>query len=408
MIQLDNCVRNLFFSLSIVSITVFVPHHVFAAHHANSSVAKETVDLGGRVMNGTHNKPGPGGLEVRLIHLGKAGVRTLGVTKTSNEGRFQFSNLKVPEGKGHVLLVTLYQGVPYIVMPRMGSRSNRLPIYAVGSDSSKVHVDSHQILVRVEKERLVFRESLRLNNFGNTTYVSSGDGTLTFDLPRGAKLLHFPEGLNQKLVKITSGRVESSEPILPGTRQINLIYSISSPSSKLSVERRVQFHTKQFKVMTMEFGMREPISSDLDYTGVFGEDLGDRFHVASGGGFSRGKLVQFTISRDVRNASIEMIFLVFTGMVIVVLVLLFTIRRRRFGVLKVGQSKLKNSSVSMGFPLSEEAEENLRKERDELLHSIMALDYKLEAGQIQESEYIEERSALKLRAIEVMRKIGKP
>lgn len=408
MILFNNCVRNSFFSLAIVSSIVPMSEHVLAVHHADPSVGKVTVDFGGRVMNGTHNKPGPDGLKVRLIHLGKAGVRTLGVVKTSNKGRFQFSNLKVSgTDKGHVLLVTLYQGVPYIAMPRMRSKSNQLLIYAVGRDSSKVLIDSHQILVRVEEEKLVFREVLRLNNFGNTTYALSGGGTLTFDLPRGAKLLQFPEGLNREFVKITSERVESSEPILPGPRQINLIYSLSNSLSKLPVERQMQFHTKQFKVMTMEFGMREPLSSDLDYKGVFGEDLGDRFHVATGEEFPPGKLVRFTISRDIQSTSVEMIFLVFSGVVVIVLVLFFLIRRRRSGGLEVRQFKSESNSVPI-LPLSEETTESLHRERGELLQSIMTLDCKLEAGQIRESEYKEERSALKLRAIEVMRKIGKP
>ena len=423
---------NLLMRLSLTSLVIILSamiaaHAARGAHHEKSGASPAgkpgstppsrtgPAEIEGQVRNGTRNGPGPEGLTVRLIHLGEEGVRPLGVTKTDVDGRFRFSNVKVPKtGKAHILAITQYQGVPYFGMARADDKSNPLLIYEIGADPSKVVVDSHQILVRVEEGRLVFREALRLANSGNTTYVPNSGGTLAFDLPKGAELLQAPEGLNPNSVKMTRGKVVSSEPLPPGFRQINLIYTVREPPAQLPVEKRIQFPTKRFEVMTTEFGMRQPLSYDLDYDGVFGEDIGDRFHVASKGDLPPGKLIRLTISRDVQSSSVETAFLAIAAVVIVGLFLPSLIRRRRLAGAKSVEAGPKGGSGSAKSAPSppklrpEEDREALLEERSELLRSIAVLDDELDAGKIQESEHERNRSALKLRAVELTRKIGKP
>ena len=73
-----------------------------------------------------------------------------------------------------------------------------------------------------------------------------------------------------------------------------------------------------------------------------------------------------------------------------------------------GGSGSAKSAPSLPKLRPEEDREALLEERSELLRSIAVLDDELDAGKIQKSEHERKRSALKLRAVELTRKIGKP
>ncbi|MFQ5692813.1 MAG: hypothetical protein ACE5IM_07195, partial [Nitrospinota bacterium] len=155
----------------------------------------------GQVFNGTLNRPASSGVEVRLIAIDGRNIRSLGVTKTDASGRFSFPGVKAPSaGKGHLLTVTQYKGAPYMALAPTDGKEGRLLVFELTRDPKGIRVESHQVLVRFEEDRLVFRETLRLVNSGKATYRSGNGETLAFTLPPGAELLQPPAGLNPKEV----------------------------------------------------------------------------------------------------------------------------------------------------------------------------------------------------------------
>ena len=411
----------------------FRPAPVWGAHHEkpargtgpSAKTAAETGRVHGRVINGTLKRPASEGLEVRLISLGEKGVTPLGVTRSDASGRFAFSGVKAPEtGKGHLLAVTQYLGVPYLALARTGGREVRLLIFELTKDPSKIVVESHRVLVRYEQGRLVFRETVRFTNTGAATYAGENGKTLAFDLPAGAELLRSPEGLNPNTVKMRDGRVSSAEPVPPGFKQVNLVYAVREPPAQLPVVRRVQFQTRKFAVLTMEYGMRQPLSTDLKYEGVFGENLGDRFHVASKADLSPGAQIRYTISRDVESSFAETLFLGIAAVVVLGLTIPFVIRRRRVARLASGKTGMKEGVKPKAPPAPpappavpaadtarrgsapDRGEADLGRERGETLRRIAALDDDRETGKIPEWEYETRRAELKRRALDLSKRIA--
>jgi len=411
------------------------PPAVWAAHDEKPPVhpgpspkaVSETGRVHGRVFNGTLKRPPPKGVEVRLISLGEKGVTPLGITKSDGSGRFFFSGVKPPAaGKGHLLAVIQHLGVPYFSLARTGGKETRLLIFDLTRDPSKIVIEDHQVLVRYEAkgERLVFRETVRLANTGAATYQGKNGETLTFTLPDGAELLRPPDGLNPKAVKMMGRRVISAEPVRPGIRQVKLVYAVREPPAQLPVEKRFQFRTRRFQVMTMEFGMRQPLSSDLKYEGVFGENLGDRFHVASKTDVSPGARIRYTISRDVESAFAETVFFGVATLVVLGIAVPFALRRRRVariaaenaGKKEGGGGGVKPKAPSAPPPpLVKPAREGSApsltpaasdRERTEVLRLIAALDDDRQGGEIPEGEYESKRAALKQRALDLSKRMA--
>ncbi len=410
------------------------PAAVWAAHDEkpparpgpSPKAVSETGRVHGRVFNGTLKRPPPKGVEVRLISLGEKGVTPLGITKSDASGRFVFSAVKAPAaGKGHLLAVTQHLGVPYFALARIGGKETRLLIFDLTRAPSKIVVEDHQVLVRYEQERLVFRETVRLANTGAATYAGKDGETLAFTLPDGAELLRSPEGLNPGSVKMSGRRVISAEPVRPGIRQVKLVYAVREPPAQLPVEKRFQFRTRRFQVMTMEFGMRQPLSSDLKYEGVFGENLGDRFHVASKTDVSPGARIRFTISRDVESAFAETVFFGVAALVVLGIAVPFALRRRRVARIAAenagkneGEGGAEPSAPPPPPPSSPPAKSAREgsapsltpaasdRERTEVLRLIAALDDDRKGGKIPEGEYEAKRAALKRRALDLSKRMA--
>ncbi|MFQ5914289.1 MAG: hypothetical protein ACE5JS_14005 [Nitrospinota bacterium] len=391
------------------------------------------LEVWGVVVNGTLNRPAPAGLEVRLVAIDGENVRTLGVTKTDGSGRFAFPGVKAPEaGKGHFLTVTQYRGVPYMTLAPPGGKEGRLLVFELTGDPSGMRVEAHRLWVRYEEGRLIFRESIHLVNTGASTFVAEGGETLSFSLPAGAEMLQPPSGLNPQAVRMRPGSVHSSDPLPPGLRQVELVYAISDPPAQLPVEKSFQFSTKQFQVMVPEIGMRLPSPSDLNYQGVFGEDVGNRVHLASKADLPAGARVQFTLSRDVESRFSEPLFLGIVAVVVLGLAVPIALRRRRRRLARLGAGRrggrasgaeemrapaaaVLPKSETMRPPSSEPAPHpsdgtearttDLVQERGELLAQIAALDDEWQAGQVPKEAYGARRTELKRRALEISRKM---
>ncbi|HJM41956.1 MAG: hypothetical protein QGF68_01460 [Nitrospinota bacterium] len=320
-------------------------------------------------------------------------------------------------GKGHLLAVTRHLGVPCFALARAGGKETRLLIYDLTRDPSKIVVESHRVLVRYEQERLVFREAVRLANTGAATYAGKNGETLAFTLPDGAELLRPPEGLNPNAVKMRGRRVISAEPIPPGPKEVNLLYAVREPPAQLPVEKRFQFRTRRFQVMTTEFRMRQPLSSDLKYEGVFGENLGDRFHIASKTDVSPGSRIRYTISRDVESAFAETVFFGIAAVVALGIAIPFALRRRRVSRIAAENAGKKEGLKPKAAPppsaksVQAGAAPNLSpaaldRERTEVLRLIAALDDDRQVGKGPEGEYEAKRAALKRRALDLSKRIA--
>ncbi|MEE8109510.1 MAG: hypothetical protein V3T44_00630, partial [bacterium] len=239
-----------------------------------------------------------------------------------------------------------------------------------------------------------------------------------------AELLQPPGGLNPQGVRMGPGLVSSFDPLPPGPKQVDLLYAISDPPAQLHVEKKFRFPTKRFAVMVPELGMRLPSPSDLKYEGVFGEDIGNRSHLASKADLPAGGRVRFILSRDVESPFAESMFLGIAAVVVLGLAVPFALRRRRLARQGAGRKERKDRAVRVGTSVSASPESGAApstpspperaaapdwaRERSEFVRLIAALDDDWEAGRIPEKRYESRRAELKARALETSKKIGRP
>lgn len=207
---------------------------------AYCTVASASAAIDGIVTNGTTGKPQPN-VPVMLVKPGQGGMRTLGTTKSDNQGHFQFTHDE--PGGGPQLLQADYQGVNYntLLTPNMSTSGVDVRVYNATKSPANARIMQHMIVLEPGDAQTSVSETIILQNASNETYANPGLGGIRFYLPRSAdgQVRVSVQGPGGMPLPRTAEKTDETDvmkvdyPIKPGETQVNLSYilHVGSPGT---------------------------------------------------------------------------------------------------------------------------------------------------------------------------------
>ncbi len=195
---------------------------------ASALAAFPAVD--GTVTNRTANKPQPGAI-VQLYRLGQSGPEFMSMAKSDAQGHFSIAQ-DLPPGP-HLLMIS-YAGVNYNAMlpPGQPTTGLNLTVYESSTKPGDAKIAGHTLLLEPGQGQVGVTESFFYANSGSVTYHDPANGTLRFQLPKGAQTPRIrvtePGGMpiqREPEQTKTKDQYKLAFPIKPGETEFDITYT---------------------------------------------------------------------------------------------------------------------------------------------------------------------------------------
>ena len=213
--------------------------------------AQETGSIGLTVVNGTTGLPMAGHEVVLLNHSSEEGPdQTLARVVTDNEGRYEFTGLRV-DGS-HYVVATRYLEMPYLTEhipldPATGRRETQLQVYDITTDETALVHSAVHLVIEANPDVLTITEIIVVENRGSLTFApppSVGMG-LVYTLPAAAfGLQPMVDGLQH-----TDRGLVFSGSISPGVARIVYAYNVDRASIDHRFTRQMDYDVERVQVL---------------------------------------------------------------------------------------------------------------------------------------------------------------
>ena len=347
----------------------------------------DAVEVKGRVINGTFDKP-EGGVAVQLVYHSAQSAEVLSDT-TGSDGRFSFTLANEPGADVPVMLSAEYEDVPYR-SDRVIDLSAEIEIKVFESTDQDTHIEviSHHLIVDADERQAT--QIIILQNTGDRTYKTGTGHGHGVEVP-------LPNGVTEAASEIpgvhTHGQIlVDSRPVPPGRMQ--LAFATPLPADGRFVQR-LKYATPSIDAfvtpVTAEVG-------DLSMQDLGQVTMGERdFRRLISENVPAGGEVSFTL-RGVAPAG---------GTESSESADVFDVNEKgpwALGGLALG-ALLALAYLKMGFKdsVTIEAGGELGSEirRAALIEQIADLDDRLEAGNIKDADHAKRRDALKAEVVDL-------
>jgi mono/diheme cytochrome c family protein len=350
----------------------------------------------GVVSNGTADARLPEGLVVTLVGLeGNVPVFEEDVP-VNTTGSFSMEGIEIQPGRIYGALVE-YQGVIYFsvgghLLEESPTLDLPLVVYETTPDESKVKVDRLHLIFDFSVEGLVeVSELWLLSSDGDRTVVPhEGANALPIQLPEGFSNLRFGSALTLEQFSLTEDGFLIHEPIRPG-EPLEVVFSFTLP-----YERSMQFTQSMNLPVQAVVLLAASEAPEIEGEGV--EDLGERdmggliLRSYAMSGLEAGDHLELSLrgkhplaGSGLSSSTLVLGLAVFGVVLIVVAAVLWGWQRR-------GAERLEDASLKESPTLG----------RGQLLKDIASLDDAYEAGEMDQSDYEQQRAALKAQLLENM------
>lgn len=360
-------------------------------------------------------------------------------TTAGEDGHFRFEN--VPLGADYVYLLRVaYEGGNYFQEVEFPSgattvRAAPLELYPATRESGTIVFPRLRMIVSSAGDRgLQVVETGAFVNSSDRAYIgppnSPNAATLRFGLPRGASNLQIAQGLNREtLIQLDAGAGDgfaTLEAVPPGERQFAYLYRLPVAGDAAELDRVFPYQTATFQIFL-------PAGARLEGGGATFQDNGEttlqnnqRFRLYTAQNLApdtrlRVRFTRLPVPGEERNPLIVplLIFLLVLG---VGLVVVYGRRRslamapaaarpqpaRGVRTVPAGAAAARKEA-SVAAPVAAVAGSgaaeapDLEAERRRLLHELVDLDERYEAGTLVEPDYRRRRAARKGELLAVMR-----
>ncbi|HYU17461.1 MAG TPA: SHOCT domain-containing protein [Chloroflexota bacterium] len=358
--------------------------------------------IDGQVINGTAGAPSPASLRV-TVHIfqdrSKIGEQ---VVETDGAGHFMLLGLDIGSGKLYFPVVE-YGGASYfperpIVLDDATAKSVEIRIFEPSSSDDAIAFDRANLLVLgVTPTALSVMQMGAVVNRSDRTYVggsgadpASREPTLRFPLPSGAAQVTPQAGLSPGELTSTADGFASTGPVLPGRHELAFSYQIPIDGPTLDITAPQAYPTGAFNLYLPATGLSAS-SPQLRFQGT-SELGGQRYQLYSAEELPRGAQVSIRLSGlpAAFRPRPQQLSLVVLGASSVVLACgaLVALRRRPPRVAAVGAGDLTSGPLD--------------PERLTLVRALAELDERYAAGEIDESQYREQRQRDKARLVALL------
>ncbi len=364
------------------------------------AAAEGPVPFEGRVINASTGQPPPPGLQVTLHAFQSTGEVTTEVAATELDGSFQLSRLS--DAGARYSLSTTYQDVTYTVEPGFLGDATLLRVFDTTDDLSSLRADSHIWIIREvdQTERTIsLAEVVLLSNdsdraFKPTLRPASRMNLLRFSLPPQISDLEVQSDLQSgDIINVGTGfGLTSAVP--PGAHQITYTYSLPYDGEEISLSPAFLQGVDVFRILVPD-GLGEAAGPELLETESV--DIGDAaYRVWSSRSLSPGQRLSVTLANLPQPSLWQM-----------------AARGGRIYLIGIPSILGLGLAAVLGYALMlrrrpgpEEAVHPLPDDVHVLTAEIAQLDDLYEDGVLNEPDYRERRTRLKLRLLQASKQRG--
>ena len=205
-------------------------------------------------------------------------------TVTDDSGAYTFDGLSTAFDV-HYAVSTNYEGKEYIEQDLVLSEwlpniTVNIEIGAFTDDPSQVKIRQHTLIIGLPPAdhapdgAVSMLELIQVENTGELAFQTSIDNQpagMYFNLPNGHENLQIDQTFKQEL-GLNANRLIASQPLVPGTHQVNYSYLMHVVGSELVLSRKLTFDTAQFYVFISD-GM--PLAPQ---SGILGAGRQEQIH----------------------------------------------------------------------------------------------------------------------------------
>jgi hypothetical protein len=342
--------------------------------------------ISGRVQNGTAGGGPVGSLTVTLRHFAGMQLAEERQTQTGPDGSFRFDGLPTSPQDAY-LVVVRYAGVDYVSgmvqLHQQPEQTVDLTVYETTTDPSAVRIASRSLVIAgasPELRAVDIMDILIVENSGDRTYLGDRSGVvLRIPLPRGAQEISPQPGFDYGQPRLEDGVLLTTGPLPPGSQTVVLSYTVPYEGTRATLSIGTAMPTGTLRVLVRDGTYRLSSRSLID-TGtvevsgvtyrVLAVDapvVGD-MHVVQVSGLPRTGLLF-----DLPTGPIIALAVGLAGLIAAAVLTVIVLRRRRVGT-ETGRAAI--------------------DERLQLAAELNRLDEARAAGELDETAYQEQRSAV--------------
>ncbi len=354
------------------------------------------VEVGGLVLNGTTQQPAAD-LPISLRRFDGTQELDPLTGQTDSQGRFrfegvQFSAQRVVIVEADNLDVAYFSQVAQAETGQAALELN-VTVFETTRDTSGISIDRlHLFLEPVAGQDVVRVGALALVSNSDVHAViaaATGEGTLFFDLPKGAVNLQMQEGeLGGRFLQTDTGFADTLA-VVPGQGSHQVVFSFDIPYTRSATLEFPVGYPVSGAIIVVPDGMHVESEALQDFGVRQIEGVGYRTY--SGGALAAGQTLSFVLSGKpaaAANAAAAQ----GNELIIAAVVL---------GGVLIGAGLWGWWRSRRSDEAEAEEETDPHEERENLLQSIADLDDEYQNGRVKERDYVARRAALKQRLLDL-------
>ena len=210
------------------------------------------------VSNGTANGTAVTGDEVSLLlYRGQEQVDSLSA-KVGPDGKAVFENVPTGQDMAAVARVKhqsmLFNSQPGLLPPSSPAISMSVQVFDVSTDTSKLSVGTHHVMVVVRSTSLEFTEYMQLNNSCDMAITGAQRDdrnrpiVLDVRLPKGFRDLSASTYLEEQALVITQDGFFDTMAVPPGEHQVTFSYRLDIDRGAMKVAKEITLPTAELMV----------------------------------------------------------------------------------------------------------------------------------------------------------------
>jgi hypothetical protein len=334
--------------------------------------------ISGRVQNGTAGGGPVGSLTVTLRHFAGMQLAEERQTQTGPDGSFRFDGLPTSPQDAY-LVVVRYAGVDYVSgmvqLHQQPEQTVDLTVYETTTDPSTVRIASRSLVLAgasPELRAVDIMDILIVENSGDRTYLGDRSGVvLRIPLPRGAQEISPQPGFDYGQPRLEDGVLLTTGPLPPGSQTVVLSYTVPYEGTRATLSIGTAMPTGTLRVLVRDGTYRLSSRSLID-TGTV-EVSGVTYRVLAVDSPVVGDMHVVQVSGLPRTGPIIALVVGLAGLVAAAVLTVIVLRRRRVG------TETSRAAID---------------ERLQLAAELNRLDEARAAGELDETAYQEQRSAV--------------